>query len=225
MQLGLIRQCRLGQYKQFVRPMSHIGGLPIKYTSEVQIEHLPDLPFSKADSRFFNKSTLKVKGPLGERTMAIEPFVNLEFLKAPEADQKKQDEAENQLVVSVQDSAQKKQRQMWGTTRALINNCVLGVTEGFNATLRLVGVGYRAAMEDGKLALRLGYSHPINMTVPKGLDVSVPVPTRVLISGNDLQQVKLFAAKIREWKKPEPYNQKGIFINDETIRKKDGKKK
>ncbi|KAJ2604590.1 54S ribosomal protein L6 mitochondrial [Coemansia sp. RSA 1722] len=101
----------------------------------------------------------------------------------------------------------------------------IGITEGFSATLRFVGVGYRAAMEDGRLALRLGYSHPISMEIPVGLKVSVPVPTRVLISGMDLQQVKLFAAKVREWKKPEPYNQKGIFINDETIRKKDGKKK
>ncbi|KAJ2239703.1 54S ribosomal protein L6 mitochondrial [Coemansia sp. RSA 455] len=114
---------------------------------------------------------------------------------------------------------------MWGTTRACINNCVIGVTEGFSATLRFVGVGYRAAIENGQLALRLGYSHPINLEIPKGLKVSVPTPTRVLISGIDLQQVKLFAAKVRKWKKPEPYNQKGIFVDDETIRKKDGKKK
>ncbi|KAI7830096.1 50S ribosomal protein L6 [Kickxella alabastrina] len=162
---------------------SHIGSSPIKYTSEVKIQHIPTA-FSTTDSRFFER---------------------------PRS--------------SVENSELKRQRQMWGTTRALINNCVTGVTEGFSATLRFVGVGYRAALEGGRLALRLGYSHPISMEIPEGLKVTVPVPTRVLISGSDLQQVKLFAAKVREWKKPEPYNQKGIFINDETIRKKDGKKK
>ncbi|KAJ1814203.1 54S ribosomal protein L6 mitochondrial [Coemansia sp. RSA 2598] len=195
--------------------MSHIGSLPVKYSSDVQIKHINE-PYSTTDSRFFDKTTLEITGPLGTRKMAIEPFVKLDINQVGE---------ESTVVVNVADSQVKRQRQMWGTTRALINNCVIGVTEGFNATLRFVGVGYRAALEDGKLALRLGYSHPINMDIPEGLKVSVPVPTRVLISGLDLQQVKQFAAKVREWKKPEPYNQKGIFINDETIRKKDGKKK
>ncbi|KAJ1646902.1 54S ribosomal protein L6 mitochondrial [Coemansia erecta] len=195
--------------------MSHIGSLPVKYASDVKIQHI-DRPFSQTDSRFFDKTTLEVAGPLGTLKLAIEPFVKLDFSQTGE---------ESSVLVSVADSQMKKQRQMWGTTRALINNCVVGVTEGFNATLRFVGVGYRAALEDGKLALRLGYSHPINMDIPEGLKVTVPVPTRVLISGLDLQQVKQFAAKVREWKKPEPYNQKGIFIDDETIRKKDGKKK
>ncbi|KAJ2159918.1 54S ribosomal protein L6 mitochondrial [Coemansia sp. RSA 552] len=196
---------------------SHIGGAPVRYTGEVKIEHLPEA-FSQSDSRFFDKTTLRVTGPLGERMMAIEPFVELEFSGPRRGN-------EYEVLVKVKDSEIKKQRQMWGTTRALINNCVTGVTEGFNATLRLVGVGYRAAIEDKALVLRLGFSHPVTMEIPVGLTVSVPVPTRVLISGIDLQQVKLFAAKVREWKKPEPYNQKGIFINDETIRKKDGKKK
>ncbi|KAJ2452097.1 54S ribosomal protein L6 mitochondrial [Coemansia sp. RSA 2336] len=198
--------------------LSHIGSAPVKYTNEVKIEHLHK-QFSQTDSRFFDKTTLKVTGPLGERLMPIEPFVKLQF-KQP-----KPNSSEYEVQVEVQDSTVKKQRQMWGTTRALINNCVVGVTEGYTATLRFVGVGYRAAIEGKKLMMRLGYSHPIYMDIPQGLNVSVPAPTRVLITGIDLQQVKLFAAKIREWKKPEPYNQKGIFINDETIRKKDGKKK
>ncbi|KAJ2742085.1 54S ribosomal protein L6 mitochondrial [Coemansia sp. BCRC 34301] len=206
-----------------VGAMSHIGGLPIKYSSEIKIEHLPTA-FSTSDSRFFDKTTLKVTGPLGERTMPIEPFVSLEFIQ-PSSLQQAGSTAETQLLVSVRNSSERKQRQMWGTTRALINNCVVGVTEGFSATLRFVGVGYRAAIENEQLALRLGYSHPINLEIPKGLKVSVPTPTRVLINGTDLQQVKLFAAKVRKWKKPEPYNQKGIFVDDETIHKKDGKKK
>ncbi|KAJ1730871.1 54S ribosomal protein L6 mitochondrial [Coemansia biformis] len=200
--------------------MSHIGSLPVKYTGEVKIEHLAT-PFSTTDPRFLDKTTLRVTGPLGERTMPIEPYVTLDFAQTKASGPG----GEHELRVSVEDSELKRQRQMWGTTRALISNCVKGVTEGFGATLRFVGVGYRAALENGVLVLRLGYAHPINMAVPQGLKVVVPAPTRVLISGTDLQQVKLFAAKVREWKKPEPYNQKGIFINDETIRKKDGKKK
>ncbi|KAJ1856402.1 54S ribosomal protein L6 mitochondrial [Coemansia sp. RSA 1822] len=206
------------QFSTTRRVLSHIGSAPIKYTSEVQIEHANE-QFSLTDSRYFDKTTLKVTGPLGNRTMPIEPYVKLAFNEPARAG------SEHELVVSVADSTMKKQRQMWGTTRALINNCVIGVTEGFSATLRFVGVGYRAAIEKDKLVLRLGYSHPITMDIPQGLNVSVPVPTRVLVSGIDLQHVKLFAAKIRQWKKPEPYNQKGIFINDETIVKKDGKKK
>ncbi|ORX73396.1 ribosomal protein L6 [Linderina pennispora] len=195
---------------------SHIGSTPVKYTNEVQISHL-QTPFSSTDARFFNKTTLTVKGPLGERKMAIEPFVSLEkaLARTPSTS----------WWWASRTPEIKKQRAMWGTTRALIQNCVTGVTEGFSATLRLVGVGYRAAVENGKLVLRLGYSHPVEMEIPEGLKVGTPVPTRILINGTDLQQVKLYAAKIREWKKPEPYNQKGIFVNDETIRKKDGKKK
>ncbi|KAJ1722579.1 54S ribosomal protein L6 mitochondrial [Coemansia erecta] len=212
----LLRPTTYRQLQPALRHMSHIGSLPVKYPTGVQITHAPT-PFSTTDARFFAKTTLTVSGPLGTRTMAIDPFVTLQI--------QQEAEGESQVTVGVEDSGEKKQRQMWGTTRALINNCVTGVTEGFSATLRFVGVGYRAAVEDGRLALRLGYSHPISLEIPEGLKVSVPVPTRVLISGIDLQQVKLFAAKVREWKKPEPYNQKGIFINDETIRKKDGKKK
>ncbi|KAJ2782322.1 54S ribosomal protein L6 mitochondrial [Coemansia javaensis] len=197
--------------------MSHIGSLPVRYTSEVRIEHVAE-PFSTTDARFADKTTLRVTGPLGERTMPIEPYVRLDFAEAKGG-------AEREVRVSVEASGQKRQRQMWGTTRALINNCVRGVTEGFSATLRFVGVGYRAALEGGALVLRLGYAHPITMQIPPELKVAVPAPTRVLISGIDLQQVKLFAAKVREWKKPEPYNQKGIFVDDETIKKKDGKKK
>ncbi|KAJ2385137.1 54S ribosomal protein L6 mitochondrial [Coemansia sp. RSA 2559] len=220
----LIRQLSWRQLRGFSSTRgveSHIGKAPIKYTNAVKVEHLPEA-YSTTDSRFFDKTTLRVTGPLGQRTMAIEPFVKLDFVEPKD---KASAEAEYHVTVSIANSEVKKQRQMWGTTRALINNCVVGVTEGFSATLRFVGVGYRAGMENGKLVLRLGYSQPISMDIPEGLTVSVPIPTRVLIRGLDLQQVKLFAAKVREWKKPEPYNQKGIFINDETIRKKDGKKK
>ncbi|KAJ2695593.1 54S ribosomal protein L6 mitochondrial, partial [Coemansia spiralis] len=143
--------------------MSHIGSLPIKYTGEVTIEHVA-APFSATDTRFVDTTTLRVTGPLGERTMAIEPFVKLDFVqaKAGGAD----GSVERELRVSVADSERKRQRQMWGTTRALIGNCVKGVTEGFSATLRFVGVGYRAALVNGLLELRLGYAHPITLEIP-----------------------------------------------------------
>ncbi|KAK9766546.1 54S ribosomal protein L6 mitochondrial [Basidiobolus ranarum] len=198
---------------------SHIGKAPVKYSSDVQIEFLP-MPFTD-EPRYQKTKTLIVKGPLGEEKMPIDPFVNLKFKQDLTSD-----EGGQLLEVSIEDKNIKKQKQMWGTTRALINNSVIGVSEGFSVPLRLVGVGYRAALEtNGKLGLKLGYSHPIEMEVPEGITVTIPNPTRIVLFGSNLQKVKQFAAKIREWRKPEPYNQKGIFVGDETIKKKEGKKK
>lgn len=95
---------------------------------------------------------------------------------------------------------------MWGTTRALIALAVTGVSEGHTAILRLVGVGYRAVMEqDGKIVnLKVGYAHPVELKVPDGVKASTPAPTRILLEGRDKQAVNMFAAKIRVWRKPEP---------------------
>jgi large subunit ribosomal protein L6 len=100
-----------------------------------------------------------------------------------------------------------------------------GVSDGYTLPIRIVGIGYRAYMENGKLGLKVGFCHPIILDVPKDIQVSIPVPQRILLSGNDLQVVTQFAANIRKWRKPEPYNQKGIFVGDETIKKKEGKKR
>lgn len=119
-----------------------------------------------------------------------------------------------------------------GTTRAYVNNHVLGVSEGHVAVLRLVGVGYRASVEQTSkhftpaylgqqyLNLRLGYAHPIDMAIPEGVKASTPQPTRILLEGPDKEVLKQFAAEIRAWRKPEPYKGKGIFVNDETIKLK-----
>jgi large subunit ribosomal protein L6 len=119
-----------------------------------------------------------------------------------------------------------------GTTRAYLQNHILGVSEGHTAILRLVGVGYRATVEstattvkpsfpDQKfVSLKVGYSHPIELPVPMGVRASCPQPTRILLEGVDKEVVKQFAAEIRAWRKPEPYKGKGIFVNDETIRLK-----
>ncbi|KAJ1679016.1 54S ribosomal protein L6 mitochondrial [Spiromyces aspiralis] len=202
---------------------SHIGKAPVRYSSDVLIE-LSDEPFSDTDSRFFNKRTLRVKGPKGEVKLPIEPFVKLRN-QAPSGGNASP-VSEGQLWVEVEDPKVKCQRAMWGTTRALISNSVIGVSEGFTTTLRLVGVGYRASMEGPDkrtLQLKLGFSHPVDIEVPPHLEVTTPVPTRIVVKGTDLQQINLFAAKIRQWKKPEPYNQKGIFVGSETIRKKEVK--
>jgi large subunit ribosomal protein L6 len=119
-----------------------------------------------------------------------------------------------------------------GTTRAYLQNHILGVSEGHTAILRLVGVGYRATVEntattvspefDGQqfVVLKVGYSHPIELPVPKGVKATVPQPTRILLEGVEKEVILQFAAKIRMWRKPEPYKGKGIFVNGETIKLK-----
>ena len=119
-----------------------------------------------------------------------------------------------------------------GTVRAYLQNHILGVSEGHAAILRLVGVGYRATIENSAVtkkpeyegqqfvSLKVGYSHPIELGVPKGVKASVPQATRILLEGVEREVVMQFAAEIRAWRKPEPYKGKGIFVNDETIRLK-----
>ncbi|KAH8145354.1 uncharacterized protein LAJ45_10636 [Morchella importuna] len=111
---------------------------------------------------------------------------------------------------------------MWGTTRSVLQNLVLGVTEGHSVILRLVGVGYRATVERGGsiLNLKVGFSHPVELPVPEGVRCQVPMPTRILLEGCDKVRIKDFAAVVREWRRPEPYKGKGIFVGDETIKLK-----
>ena len=110
-----------------------------------------------------------------------------------------------------------------GTTRALLHNMVVGVSEGFKKTLEINGVGYRAALQGGKLVVSAGYSHTVDMEIPAGLKVELPKNTQVVISGIDKQLVGQFAAEIREIRKPEPYKGKGIKYDYEHIRRKEGK--
>lgn len=170
-----------------------------------------------------NNTILTVTGPLGKMELPIKPFVNIGLNPAPKDDPN----AESTLQVSVEDDQIKQQRAMWGTTRALINNAIIGVSDGYKVYLRLVGVGYRGMLEnnDRVLSLKLGYSHPIQMDLPEGVTCSVPAPNRIILQSVNRQHVTEFAAKIQRWRMPEPYNQKGIFINDQTIKKKEGKKK
>ncbi|CAJ0746228.1 13060_t:CDS:10 [Entrophospora sp. SA101] len=220
---------------------------PITIPSEVEIKHdlTPNLqPITLTD---LNSTTLTISGPLGSHSMPIKPFIKIEIIANEEkrkreilSARKKEvlesvknqdvifidsDVSEKKLRVDIQSKSVEHQRAMWGTTRALIANYVIGVSEGFRIPIRLVGVGHRANMESDKLVLRVGYTHPIQLEVPDGIKCEVLNPTQILLIGSDYAQLTLFAANIRKNKKPEPYNQKGIFVGDETIKKKTSKKK
>lgn len=156
-----------------------------------------------------------VQGPLGSLSLRVPTYLTITTEPIPAT-------SSLRAIVTVVDHKVRVQRAMWGTTRSVLQSLVLGVTEGHSAILRLVGVGYRATMEkDGRLlSLKVGFSHPVELPVPEGVKCSVPMPTRILLEGVDKVKVKDFAAAIRQWRKPEPYKGKGIFVNDETIKLK-----
>lgn len=112
-----------------------------------------------------------------------------------------------------------------GTTRALLSNMVLGVTQGFEKKLTLVGVGYRAKAQGSKLDLTLGFSHPVQYQVPEGIKIETPSQTEIIVSGADKQKVGQVAADIRAYRSPEPYKGKGVRYSDEHVARKDAKKK
>lgn len=114
---------------------------------------------------------------------------------------------------------------MWGTSQRIISKQIIGVSEGHRVLLKLVGVGYRAKLEENSLILKLGYSHLIQMPIPEGIKVTIPLPTKIVLEGIDYHLLTQFASKIRSKRKPEPYNGKGIFVGNETIIRKEGKKK
>ena len=120
-------------------------------------------------------------------------------------------------------SDSKRNRSLHGLSRTLINNMVVGVTQGYEKKLKIVGVGYRAAKNGNKLDLTLGFSHPVQMEDPDGITVEVPSNTDIIVKGINKQQVGNYAAKIRDWRKPEPYKGKGIRYVDEYVRRKEGK--
>ncbi len=202
---------------------SRVGNAPIAIPSEVALRFF-DLPKTNARSRKLDTPTtaIEINGPLGELTLPIPPYVYAKL-----------DDDGTKIALSVGDPEIKHQRAMWGTMRAHMQNTIAGVSEGHICILRLVGVGYRAEITDKPVTklqpeyegqkyvfLKLGFAHPVELGVPKGVRATVPQPTRILLEGCEKQVVTQFAAKIREWRKPEPYKGKGIFVNNETIRLK-----
>jgi len=152
-----------------------------------------------------------VKGKLGE----------LKIVASTDVDTSVKD---GKVVVAPKSKSQQARRQ-WGTTRALINNMIKGVSAGYVKTLDITGVGFKAAAQGKKLTLNLGFSHDVVMPVPDGVEVKTPTPTQIIVSGADRQKVGQFAAVVRAHKAPEPYKGKGIKYSTETILRKEGKKK
>lgn len=182
------------------------------FTEEIPFEFCKS--FTKGKDTITLNKQIVVKGPKGVMKLAVPQFVNIE-------------NAEGNITISVLNPKDKIQRSMWGTSRALIQNHVIGTSEGHLAVVKFVGTGYRASIEqdgdDTYVALKVGYPYTPRLKVPAGITVTSPNPTRLLIEGVDKQQVTLFAARIREYRKPEPYKGKGIFVGDETIKLKQKK--
>ncbi len=155
-----------------------------------------------------NGQTIAVKGPKGNIEFDLHPSVGLE-----------QGEAELKMV------PQKGAVAMAGTMRSLLNNVVVGVTQGFEKKLTLIGVGYRAQAQGNKLSLSLGFSHPVDYPVPEGIKVETPSQTEIVVSGVDKQKVGQVAAEIRAYRPPEPYKGKGVRYADEQVIRKEAKKK
>ena len=152
---------------------------------------------------------VSVKGPKGTLSEQISKDMIIE-------------QSEGKILVK-RPSDQKQHKSLHGLSRTLINNMITGVTEGYSKKLEIVGVGYRAAKQGKKLVLSLGFSHPVEMEDPEGIEVEVPTQTEIIVKGINKQQVGNYAAKIRDWRKPEPYKGKGVKYAGEHIRRKEGK--
>lgn len=175
--------------------MSRIGNKPVVIPAGVTID--------------LKDNTVTVKGPKGELSYTFNPAITLT-----------QNEGE---VVFARPDDSKENKTIHGTTRAIFNNMVIGVTEGFQKELDLIGVGYRAQLQGNKLVLNVGYSHPVEFTPEEGLVVEVPSNTKIIVKGYDKQKVGELAANIRGVRPPEPYKGKGIRYVDEFVRRKEGK--
>lgn len=173
--------------------MSRIGKNPIVVPQGVEVN--------------INKSTVTVKGPKGSLTDTFLSAVDIKL-------------EDGKIFVSV---ANEKNGNLHGLTRTLINNMVIGVTEGFQKVLEINGVGYKAAKQGNKLVLTLGYSHPVEVEEPEGITIDVPAQNSIIVKGINKQLVGQIAANIREYKLPEPYKGKGIKYAGERIRRKEGK--
>ncbi len=175
--------------------MSRIGKMPVVIPSGVNIS--------------LDGKHLTVEGPKGKLERNIHPDIDVVI------------EGEQLLVTRPSDA--KEHRALHGLTRSLVNNMVVGVTTGFKKNLELVGVGYRAAKQGRNLVLTVGYSHPVEMEPEEGVEVEVPSPNKISVTGIDKEKVGAFAADVRKVRPPEPYKGKGIKYEGEVIKRKAGK--
>jgi len=177
--------------------MSRIGNKPVTIPSGV--------------SASVEGQTIKVKGPKGQLQFVVHDDVAVKL--------------DNNVVTVTPRVETNRARAQYGTARAQIANLVAGVTKGFEKKLEITGVGYRAAMQGKNLQLALGYSHDVIFPIPEGIQIAVPKPTEITITGSDIQRVGQVAAEIRAYRPPEPYKGKGVKYVDEFIFRKEGKKK
>lgn len=176
--------------------MSRIGKLPINVPAGVTVTVDQD-------------NLVTVKGPKGTLSQKVHKDIEVK--------------QEGAVLTVNRPSDSKPHRAMHGLYRALVNNMVTGVTDGFTKTLLMEGVGYRATVEGKKLTLAVGYSHPVVFEAPETIKFEAPAPTKILVHGIDKQQVGAIAADIRDVRRPEPYLGKGIRYENEIIRRKEGK--
>jgi len=154
-------------------------------------------------------SSITVKGPKGTLSRDLHPDMQVKL--------------DGNIVTVSRPSDEKNHRSLHGLTRTLVNNMIIGVTEGFKRNLEVNGVGYRAQKQGKQLVMNLGFSHQVIMDEVPGITIEVPAPNKIVISGPDKQQVGQFAAEVREKRPPEPYKGKGIKYAEEYIRRKEGK--
>ena len=176
--------------------MSRIGRMPITVPAGVEVT-------------VAENNVVTVKGPKGTLTKQLHPAMIIE--------------KDGAIVTVKRPSESKEHKSLHGLTRTLLNNMVVGVSEGFKKELEVNGVGYRVSKEGNELVMNLGYSHLVKMPEIDGITIEVPGPNKIVISGPDKQMVGQFAAEVREKRPPEPYKGKGIKYSDEVIRRKVGK--
>jgi large subunit ribosomal protein L6 len=177
--------------------MSRIGKYPVTIPGGVEVQ--------------LSGQTLTAKGRLGALSLVVSNDVTAALVDG--------------MVTVTPKGDTKRSRAMWGTTRALINNMVTGVSTGFSINLEISGVGYRAQVQGSTLNLQLGYSHDIPFPIPNDVSINCERPTVITVRGADRQRVGQIAADIRAYRPPEPYKGKGIKYSTETVRRKEGKKK
>lgn len=176
--------------------MSRVGKKPIEVPAAVTVT-------------LGDKNSVTVKGPKGELTREFHKDITIT--------------QEDNVLTLTRPSDSKDHRTNHGTTRALLANMITGVSEGFQRSLELVGVGYRAQLQGQKLVLNVGYSHPVEFTPEEGITVEVPANTKVIVKGIDKERVGALASNIRQVRPPEPYKGKGIRYEGEVVRRKEGK--
>jgi large subunit ribosomal protein L6 len=176
--------------------MSRIGKLPIEIPGSVDVQVEPGV--------------VRVKGPKGELSQSVSRDLQIE--------------REDGSLVVKRPTDRKDHRALHGLTRTLVYNMVVGVTEGFEKRLEIQGVGYRAQLKGKTLELALGYSHPVRIEAPEGIEFEVPMPTQVVVRGIDKQAVGEIAARIRKSRPPEPYKGKGVRYVGEYVARKVGKR-